>query len=72
MLERISLAEVQQAVMALPERQRAALMLRKYQELEYEEIGVALGCSQESARANVYQALKKLRAIFKDEDDHEE
>ena len=71
-LERISLAEVQQAVMVLPERQRAALMMRKYQELEYEEIGAALGCSQESARANVYQALKKLRAIFKDEDDHEE
>jgi len=71
-LERISLAEVQRAVMALPTRQRAALMMRKYQELEYEEIGAALGCSEEAARANVYQALKKLRATFKDEDDHEE
>jgi RNA polymerase sigma-70 factor (ECF subfamily) len=63
-LERTQLAEVKEAVMKLPDRQRAALMLRKYQELEYSEIAVALDCSEDSARANVYQALKKLREQF--------
>ena len=65
--ERTQLAQVRQAVMALPDRQRAALMMRKYQQLEYGEIAAALGGSEETARANVYQALKKLRDLFADE-----
>lgn len=63
-LERTQLAAVKQAVMSLPGRQRAALMMRKYQEMEYVEIAEALGCSEDSARANVYQALKRLRDQF--------
>lgn len=55
------LIELHQAVMALPRRQREAILLRKYQELDYAEIAEALGCSQDSARANVYQGLRKLR-----------
>ena len=58
------LVTVQQAVETLPEKQRAALLLRKYQGLDYAEIGTALKCSPEAARANVYQALKKLRSQF--------
>lgn len=63
-MEKTQLAEVKQAVMELPVRQRAALMMRKYQELEYSEIAEILECSEDSARANVYQALKKLRQQF--------
>ena len=66
--ERTQLAAVRRAVQALPERQRAALLLRKYQELEYAEIAAALDCSETAARANVYQALRKLRTIFQDEE----
>lgn len=65
--ERLSIAEVKQAVQALPARQRAALMMRKYQELDYAEIAAALECSEDAARANVYQALKKLREVFRAE-----
>ena len=61
------LAQIFQAVMALPHKQRAALMLRKYQELDYEQIALALDCSPASARANVYQALKKLRVGLAEE-----
>jgi len=49
------------AVEALPHKQRSALMMRKYQEMDYKDIGVALECSPATARAHVYQALKKLR-----------
>ena len=52
------------AIDELPDRQRSALMLRKYQALSYPEISEILGCSQEAARANVYQAMKKLRARY--------
>jgi len=68
-MERTQLAAVKQAVMELPVRQRAALMMRKYQELGYAEIAAALDCSEDSARANVYQALKKLRQQFAEVND---
>jgi RNA polymerase sigma-70 factor, ECF subfamily len=58
------LAAVARAVEALPDQQRAALIMRKYQELSYAEIAAALECSEAAARANVYQALKKLQAKF--------
>lgn len=61
---RLHLAEVRQAVESLPAKQRAALLMRKYQDLSYTEIAAALEISESASRANVYQALKKLRAQF--------
>ena len=45
----------------LPFHQRAALVQRQFEGLDYPTIAINLGCSQESARAHVYQALRKLR-----------
>ena len=45
----------------LPFHQRAALLQRQFEGLDYPTIATNLGCSQESARAHVYQALRKLR-----------
>jgi RNA polymerase sigma factor (sigma-70 family) len=53
------------AVRALPPRQRAALMLRVFQGLAYVEIAASLGGNEATARANVYQAIKKLRAAVR-------
>jgi|SRR5581483_10461014 len=55
---------VARAVEALPARQRAALVLRRFQDLGYDEIAATLGGTAEAARANVYQAVKKLRATL--------
>lgn len=52
------------AVSALPHKQRAAFMMRQYQDMDYPEIAAALDTREDSARANVYQALKKLRKQF--------
>ena len=61
-LEQIDLLEtVIQTVNKLPHKQRVALLLRNYQGCSYQEISAALDCSPEAARANVYQATKKLR-----------
>lgn len=54
---------LKRAIARLPHKQGQALMMRKFAGLEYDEIGAALDCSPESARANVYQALKKLETI---------
>lgn len=52
---------VQAAIALLPDKQRAALVMRYVQELDYAEIALSLDCSEDSARANVYQAIKRLR-----------
>ena len=49
------------AINALPPNQRRSLIMRKLDGLSYDEIGASLKCSPESARAHVYQALKKLK-----------
>jgi RNA polymerase sigma-70 factor (ECF subfamily) len=55
---------VARAVRALPTRQRAALLLRRFHGLEYAEIAASLGGNEAAARANVYQAVKKLRVAL--------
>jgi RNA polymerase sigma-70 factor (ECF subfamily) len=50
----------------LPDRQKACVTLRYLQDLDYPEIAQALGCSQESARANVYQAIRRLRLALEE------
>jgi RNA polymerase sigma-70 factor (ECF subfamily) len=62
------LEAVKDAIETLPYKQREALILRKYQELSYEEISTILDTSVEGARANVYQGLRKLRAQFESAD----
>jgi RNA polymerase sigma-70 factor (ECF subfamily) len=56
------LLHVRRAIGKLPDKQGRALMMRKIAGLEYVEIAAALKCSEESARACVYQALRKLKA----------
>lgn len=54
-------ARVQAVVAALPEKQRLAFIMRKLHELDYADIGTSLQCSEDSARAHVFQALRKVR-----------
>lgn len=54
-------ARVEQVIGGLPEKQRLAFIMRKMHELDYSEIGTSLHCSEESARAHVFQALRKIR-----------
>lgn len=59
-----TLDHVAHAIGLLPPKQRTALVLRKYHEMNYDEIGEVLGSTGEAARANVYEALRKLRGSF--------
>ena len=54
-------ALLDRVVAGLPMKQRLAFTLRKVHDLDYEAIGESLECSPESARAHVFQALKKIR-----------
>ena len=54
-------ALVERVVDGLPLKQRLAFVLRKLHDLEYDAIARSLQCSPDSARAHVFQALKKIR-----------
>jgi RNA polymerase sigma factor (sigma-70 family) len=48
---------------ALPEKQRAAVVLRFVADLSHREIGAVLDCSDAAARRNVHEGLKRLREV---------
>ena len=51
-------------VQTLPPKQRAAMILRHVEGRGYDEVARVLGCSEDSERANVFKAVKKVRARF--------
>jgi RNA polymerase sigma-70 factor (ECF subfamily) len=61
LVSRETRALVEGIVQRLPLKQRLAFTQRKIHGLDYEAIGRTLGCSAESARAHVFQALRKIR-----------
>jgi RNA polymerase sigma-70 factor (ECF subfamily) len=54
-------ARLETLVAGLPMKQRLAFIMRKLHDLDYGMIGAGLDCSAESARAHVFQALRKIR-----------
>jgi RNA polymerase sigma-70 factor (ECF subfamily) len=58
------LQEVEVFVEQLPPKQRVALVMRKYHGNDYALIAETLECSEVAARANVHEALRKLRQKF--------
>jgi len=54
-------ARVRAAVAELPRKQRAALVLRVYQEMSHQDIAKILGSSVGAVKANVFHALQNLK-----------
>ena len=52
---------VRGAIAALPEKQRMALILAKYEEMPYVEIGAVLGSSEKAIKSLVHRARETLR-----------
>lgn len=50
------------ALETLPERQRAVVVLRHYQELSLEEIATTLGMSLGTVKSSLHRALNRMRA----------
>jgi RNA polymerase sigma-70 factor, ECF subfamily len=55
---------VRRAIGALPEKQRATLILRTYHELSHQEIADVLGSSVGAVKANFFHALANLKKIL--------
>ncbi len=62
MLYEVRLDEVRRAIAALPEKQRAAVLMHKYEEMEYSQIARALDCSESAVKSLLFRAYETLRA----------
>ena len=58
---------LQQAITALPEKQRLVFNLRYYDEMPYEEMSKVLGTSVGALKASYHHAVKKVEAFFKED-----
>ena len=61
MVYEVKLAEIRQAVAALPEKQRAAVLMHKYEEMEYTQIAGVLSCSESAVKSLLFRAYETLR-----------
>ncbi len=52
---------IRHAIEKLPEKQRAAVLLHKYQELDYSEISKILRCSESALKSLLFRAYETLR-----------
>jgi RNA polymerase sigma-70 factor (sigma-E family) len=59
--------EVRAALADLPDRQRAAIVLRYYEDLSEEQTADSLGCTVGAARNLVFRAMETLRSRIGDE-----
>ena len=59
--------EVQNALNRLPENLRMVLILKEYAEMNYKEIGKALGISEGNVKVRVFRARERLSVILQEE-----
>ena len=57
--------KVDEALSALPENQRTALLLCRQEELSYEEIAEVLGCSLSATKSLIHRARETIKAKLK-------
>ncbi len=59
-LERDELFGIQEALVAMPEQQRRAILLREWQGLSYREVAAELGLSQSAVETLIFRARRSL------------
>jgi len=65
-LRRERLAAIRQKVEALPERQRLAVVMHKYQQMDYKQIAEVLKLSESATKSLLFRAYETLREQLKE------
>ena len=60
------MAAIRNHVMELPERQRMAVLMHKYQEMDYKQIAAVLKLSESATKSLLFRAYESLREKLKD------
>jgi RNA polymerase sigma-70 factor (ECF subfamily) len=66
LLRRERLAAIKRHVQALPERQRNAVLMHKYQEMDYKQIAEVLDISESATKSLLFRAYETLRERLKE------
>jgi RNA polymerase sigma-70 factor (ECF subfamily) len=66
MLRRERLNAIRQHVIALPERQRTAVLMHKYEGMDYKQIGDVLKLSESATKSLLFRAYQTLREKLKE------
>jgi RNA polymerase sigma-70 factor, ECF subfamily len=66
MVQRERVAAIRRRVQALPERQRIAVVMHKYQQMEYRQIGDVLQLSESATKSLLFRAYETLREQLKE------
>jgi RNA polymerase sigma-70 factor (ECF subfamily) len=61
LVHQAKLREVREAIDELPAKQRAAVMMHKYREMEYAQIASSIGCSESAVKSLLFRAYEALR-----------
>ena len=64
-LRRERLAAIRRQVEALPERQRMAVLMHKYQNMDYKQIAAVLKLSESATKSLLFRAYETLRETLK-------
>ncbi len=62
MVREVRLREVRAAIEALPAKQKAAVLMHKYEEMEYSQIAGVLNCSESAVKSLLFRAYETLRS----------
>lgn len=62
LLSEARLDEIRHAISLLPAKQRAAVLMHKYEEMEYSQIARVLECSESAVKSLLFRAYETLRA----------
>ena len=65
LLEKERSRQISDALQCLPENQRMALVLKRYDDLSYQEIGQIIGCSVSAVESLLVRAKRTLREKMK-------
>ncbi|MHB1701968.1 MAG: RNA polymerase sigma factor [Acidobacteriaceae bacterium] len=65
LLRKERMQAIRQHVMALPERQRAAVLMHKYEGMDYKQIGEVLKLSESATKSLLFRAYQSLREKLK-------
>jgi RNA polymerase sigma-70 factor (ECF subfamily) len=61
MVYQVKIHEIRRAIGTLPEKQRAAVLMHKYEEMEYSQIAKVLSCSESAVKSLLFRAYETLR-----------
>jgi len=66
LVRRERLSAIRQRVQSLPERQRIAVIMHKYQQMDYREISLVLKLSESATKSLLFRAYETLRGQLKE------